>query len=341
MSTASHCRALPPRNFDLQRVGGEPGRWDLRQRHLYLYPQSRLGRRHLRILRQWCAFGHWRPVHNGQPDRVDAYRKPGRERHYLHLQDGHVPEDSITRRSLGGHGSHNFRCRWSLPVFRFRRALAVTHRVSPWTRMAGSRQAHPARAPTHLPTRRKNSQGRQSAAATVTLIFPKPSNLIVNVVDAQAYNNCNLSSSCIAGLVPFGDYRWIIEEDQDFHGRPELHYQQQHYYARLPLRRGRRRKHHPGLWREFPCQQNGFRCQGCTGPLSCEGGQSMLDTRPACTGSNIPAGCSATGGQHIRQCATLVTAPAGPIRPEMDLPRLTPARSLSIRQTLLHLGAAW
>src|SRR5262249_28254329 len=61
----------------------------------------------------------------------------------------------------------------------------------------------------------QNSQGRQSNTATVTLDFPQPSNLQVNVLDAKAYANCNGDSSCISNLIAsgkFSDYRWIIEE---------------------------------------------------------------------------------------------------------------------------------
>ena len=145
----------------------------------------------------------------------------------------------------------------------------------------------------------QNSQGRQSAAATVTLIFPKPSNLIVNVVDAQAYNNCNLSSSCIAGLVPFGDYRWIIEEDKTFTVDPNCTTNSSITTPGCPSVVGGAGSTIPAYGVNFHVSKMDFVAQGCTGPLSCEGGQSMLDTRPACTGSNIPAGCSATGGQHI------------------------------------------
>ncbi len=46
----------------------------------------------------------------------------------------------------------------------------------------------------------QNSLGTVSAAATVTLVFPPPSNLQVKVLDAQAYNNCNGLSSCISKI---------------------------------------------------------------------------------------------------------------------------------------------
>lgn len=56
----------------------------------------------------------------------------------------------------------------------------------------------------------QNSQGTVSAsAATVTVVFPQPSNLQVSVVDGKT-------------LVPLSgqDYRWIIEEDRTFYVNP-------------------------------------------------------------------------------------------------------------------------
>src|SRR4029077_3271761 len=62
----------------------------------------------------------------------------------------------------------------------------------------------------------QNSQGVAGAPQSVPLSFPTPSNLQVNVLDAKAYNNCNGNSTCLSSLVPFADYRWIIEEDKTF-----------------------------------------------------------------------------------------------------------------------------
>ena len=51
----------------------------------------------------------------------------------------------------------------------------------------------------------QNSQGTVSTSpATVTLVFPTPSNLQVNVVDGKDQ------------ATPITDYRWIIEEDRTF-----------------------------------------------------------------------------------------------------------------------------
>ena len=148
-----------------------------------------------------------------------------------------------------------------------------------------------------------NSLGKVAAAsATVSLVFPQPSNLKVNVLDAQAYNNCNGNSTCIAGLSPFGDYRWIIEEDKTFWIDPNCTTNSSITTAGCPAvvgGAGTTGSTVPTFGSNFHTSNMDYVAQGCTGPLSCEGGQKMLDTRPACTGTNIPAGCSTTSGQHI------------------------------------------
>jgi parallel beta-helix repeat protein len=148
----------------------------------------------------------------------------------------------------------------------------------------------------------QNSQGRTSSPATVTLVFPQPSNLQVNVLDAQAYNNCNGSSSCISGLLAnkFTDYRWIIEEDKTFWIDPNCTTNASSSTAGCPGFVGTGGTI-PVFGVQFHTSSMDFVAQGCTGPMSCEGGQTMLDTRPACnTGSTtVPAGCSTTSGTHI------------------------------------------
>jgi len=147
----------------------------------------------------------------------------------------------------------------------------------------------------------QNSQGRASAPATVTLIFPTPSNLIVHVIDAKAYNNCNFQSTCIASLVPFPDYRWIIEEDKTFAVDPNCTTNSSITTPGCPSVVGPAGQTTiPTFGVNFHTSNMDFVAQGCTGPLSCEGGQTMYDARPACTGGvGVPAGCSTTAGQHI------------------------------------------
>ena len=150
----------------------------------------------------------------------------------------------------------------------------------------------------------QNSQGRQTASATVTLVFPTPSNLQVNVVDAKAYNNCNGDSTCIGQLTKLTDYRWIIEEDKTFWVDPNCTANSSINTPGCPspVAAGGTI---PTYGVQFHTSTMEFVAQGCTGLLSCEYGQTMLDTRPACitppsgTTPGVPAGCSITSGQHI------------------------------------------
>ena len=152
----------------------------------------------------------------------------------------------------------------------------------------------------------QNSQGGQSAAATVTIIFPVPSNLKVNVLDAQAYNNCNGNTTCISALVTssaFSDYRWIIEEDKTFWVDPNC------TTSGTPTTPGCPAPVASGgtipvFGVNFHTSSMDFVAQGCTGPLSCEGGQTMVcgvNGAAACPaghnpGDHIPAVCDLGSG---------------------------------------------
>jgi hypothetical protein len=143
----------------------------------------------------------------------------------------------------------------------------------------------------------QNSQGRQSSpAATVTLVFPQPSNLQVKVLDAQAYNNCNGSTSCISGLTPFPDYRWIIEEDKTFWVDPNCTTNSSISTPGCPTvvgGAGTTGSTIPSFGVNFHTSNMDFVAQGCTGPLSCEGGQTMLDPT---TGAHVAAVCDLGNG---------------------------------------------
>ena len=148
----------------------------------------------------------------------------------------------------------------------------------------------------------QNSVGAQSAPATVTLVFPPPSNLVVRVLDAQLFNNCNGNSSCLGGLTPLTDYRWIIEEDKTFWVDPNCTTNSSISTPGCPTvvgGAGTSGSTIPTFGVNFHTSNMDFIAQGCTGPMSCEGGQTMYDTRPACTSPGVPAGCSSTAGQHI------------------------------------------
>jgi hypothetical protein len=145
----------------------------------------------------------------------------------------------------------------------------------------------------------QNSQGTASSPAMVTLIFPQPGNLKVNVLDAQAYNNCNGHSACISNLVPFPDYRWIIEEDKTFYIDPNCTTNSSINTPGCPTIVGPAGQSTvPTFGVQFHTSTMDFVAQGCTGPLSCEGGQTMLDTNPASStfGQHVPAVCDLGNG---------------------------------------------
>jgi hypothetical protein len=157
----------------------------------------------------------------------------------------------------------------------------------------------------------QNSQGGQSSPATVTINFPVPSNLKVNVLDAQAYNDCNGNTTCIASLVStsaFSDYRWIIEEDRTFWVDPNCTTSTTSGSTFTvpagcpgPVAAGGTI---PVFGVNFHTSSTVFVAQGCTGPLSCEGGQTMVcgvNGAPACPsghnpGDHIPAVCDLGNG---------------------------------------------
>jgi hypothetical protein len=141
-----------------------------------------------------------------------------------------------------------------------------------------------------------NSQGRASSAvgATVTLVFPPPSNLQVKVLDAQAYNSCNGNSACISALTQFPDYRWIIEEDKTFFVDPNCTTNSSISTPGCPTIVGPAGQSTiPVFGVQFHTSNMDFVAQGCTGPLSCEGGQMFLN--PA-TGTHVNAVCDVGNG---------------------------------------------
>jgi hypothetical protein len=145
----------------------------------------------------------------------------------------------------------------------------------------------------------QNSVGTQTAAATVTLIFPQPSNLKVNVLDAQAYSNCNGDQACIGKLVPFPDYRWIIEEDKTFFVDPNCTANNSSTTTGCPSVVGPAGQTTiPTSGVQFHTSSMDYVAQGCTGPISCEGGQTMLDSNPSSGtfGQHVPAVCDLGNG---------------------------------------------
>jgi hypothetical protein len=174
----------------------------------------------------------------------------------------------------------------------------------------------------------QNSQGTVGASQTVTLSFPLPSNLQVNVVDAAAYQaySCNaLSVVSVAGLtcgtttLPLiTDYRWIIEEDKTFWVDPNCTTNNSSTTPGCPgvVATGGTL---PTFGTNFHASSMDFVAQGCTGPLSCEGGQTMLDTRPGSStlGQHIPAVCDLGNGacRPDPNCSTLPCLTSGGTTP--------------------------
>jgi hypothetical protein len=140
----------------------------------------------------------------------------------------------------------------------------------------------------------KNSQGALSNTSMVTLTFPTGNGPIVNVVDAQAYSNCSGDATCIAGLAPISDYRWIIEEDKTFWVDPNCTTNSSITTAGCPTLVGPSGQSTvPAFAVNFHTSNMDFVAQGCTGALSCEGGQTFLN--PA-TGTHDPAVCDVGNG---------------------------------------------
>ena len=123
----------------------------------------------------------------------------------------------------------------------------------------------------------QNSQGTVSAAsATVTLIFPAATGLSVTVLDGADKKT----------VIP--DYRWIIEEDRTFYVNPGC--------TTNPPPAGCPTAASgivPTFGTNFHTSYMPLVATGCTGPLSCESGQTIVD--PA-TGTHVAAVCDVGDG---------------------------------------------
>jgi hypothetical protein len=168
----------------------------------------------------------------------------------------------------------------------------------------------------------QNSQGR-TASGTVTVNFPTPSNLNVKVVDAQAYSNCQGDGTCISGLTGMTDYRWIIEEDKTFWVDPNCTTNASITTPGCPsvVPGTAGQTTIPTFGTNFHASHMDYVMQGCTGPLSCEGGQTMLDTRAGSPtlGQHIPAVCDLGNGacRPDPSCTALPCLSSGGTTPVM------------------------
>ena len=117
---------------------------------------------------------------------------------------------------------------------------------------------------------------------------------MVNVVDAQAYYNCQGASACITALPKQADYRWVIEEDKTFYQDPNCTTNASITAAGCPHLVGPSGTSTvPEFAVNFHTSHMEYVAQGCTGPKSCEAGQTVLN--PA-TGTHVPAACDVGSG---------------------------------------------
>src|SRR5438309_838441 len=118
----------------------------------------------------------------------------------------------------------------------------------------------------------QHSQGTVSAGtATVTLVFPAASNLAVRVLDGKTKAAVN-------------DYRWIIEEDRTFYLDPTKTTNTGGTTSTTVV---------PTYGTNFHTSYMPLVAAGCTGPLSCEAGQTLVDPT---TGSHAAAVCDIGNG---------------------------------------------
>jgi hypothetical protein len=156
----------------------------------------------------------------------------------------------------------------------------------------------------------KNSQGT-TATENLTIAFPTPNGPTVKVVDALAYNNCNGDSACITGLTAITDYRWIIEEDKTFWVDPNCTTNTSITTPGCPGVVGGSSATPstiPTQGVQFHTATMDYVAQGCTGPKSCEAGQTVLN--PA-TGAHVPTACDmGNGACDITRSQKTVVLPA-------------------------------
>ncbi len=110
---------------------------------------------------------------------------------------------------------------------------------------------------------------QQTASATITVVFPAGSNLTVNVLDG--YDKTTTIT----------DYRWIIEEDRTFYINPACSTNPPPSTcptAALGIV--------PTLGTNFHTSNMPYVAQGCTGPVSCETGQTVLGVASVCDVGN-------------------------------------------------------
>jgi hypothetical protein len=142
----------------------------------------------------------------------------------------------------------------------------------------------------------QNSQGVQIAnPVTATVNFPVGSGLKVTVLDGADKRT------------QITDYRWIIEEDKSFYINPNCTTNTKTPPAGCPAAVSGGTV--PTFGVNFHASHMDYVAQGCTGPLSCESGQTVLDTDPSSStfGTHVKAVCD-VGNGVCRTTATQETA---------------------------------
>jgi hypothetical protein len=130
----------------------------------------------------------------------------------------------------------------------------------------------------------KSARGTLSSVATATLVFPKPSLLAVTVLDGYDHKTT------------ISDYRWVIEEDETFYVDPSKANNSGGTSTSSTCTAGGTGTTGcivPTFGVNFHTSHMPFVAQGCTGTLSCEGGQMVVD--PA-TGLHSLAVCDVGNG---------------------------------------------
>jgi hypothetical protein len=115
----------------------------------------------------------------------------------------------------------------------------------------------------------QNSHNVLSALTTATIVFPAGSGLTVKVLDGQDK------------VTTISDYRWVIEEDRTFYINPACSANPPPAgcpTAALGIV--------PSLGTNFHTSYMPYVAQGCTGPYSCESGQTVLGVASVCDVGN-------------------------------------------------------
>ena len=129
----------------------------------------------------------------------------------------------------------------------------------------------------------QNAQGVLSNQASVTVNFPAPNGPTVTVTDPK-------SGEVIT------DYRWIIEEDRSMFNDPGCTTNPPPATSTVtgyPCLKTGTNGTVPELGVNFHTSDMPYVAQGCTGEVSCESGQTMIDPS---TGNHVPAVCDKGNG---------------------------------------------